>query len=157
MKMVLYFAYGSNLSLAQIRERVNNSELKPLYNAYFPDKKLCFPRSSKLQKGGVASYEDQKNHNLWGAVFDLTADELSRIDLKEGYGGKGKDNSYERVEITVINNGTKISAFTYCANPKGTFTPSQDYMNKLIKGAKECKLPSDYIQELKEIQTNGMD
>ena len=155
--MVLYFAYGSNLFLIQIRERVNNSKLKPLHNAYFPDKKLCFPRDSKSQKGGVASYEDQKNHNLWGAVFDLTKDELHRLDLKEGYKEKGTNNSYERVEITVINDGTEISALTYCANPKGTFMPSQYYMNKLIEGAKECNLPSDYIKELKEIQTNRID
>ena len=154
IKMVLYFAYGSNLFLAQIRERVNNSKLQPLYNACLPDKKLCFPRCSKFQKGGVASYEDQKNHNLWGAVFDITENELKRIDKNEGYEENRKNNSYERTKIIVIkSDGTKIDVLTYRANPKGTFTPSQDYMDKLISGAKECNLPYNYIKELEKIQT----
>ena len=89
-----------------------------------------------------------------GCCFRFNWNELSSIDKKEGYKGKWKDNSYERVEITVIKfDGTKIHALTYCANLKGTFTPSQGYMNKLIKGAEECNLPSDYVEELKGIQT----
>jgi len=156
--MHLYFAYGSNLSLAQIRERTDNQELKPLYTAYLPDKKLCFPRKSTLQKGGVASYEDQEKHKLWGTVFNLTGDELNKIDTKEGYKVNRNGNSYERVEIEVIKlDETRIRALTYCTNPEGAYLPSQYYMNKLIHGAEDCHLPLYYIQELRNIQTNGID
>ena len=47
--MVLYFAYGSNLLLSQIRDRLKDPDIKPLFIAFMKDKELIFPRESKLQ------------------------------------------------------------------------------------------------------------
>ena len=154
--MVYYFAYGSNMNLEQIRERTQNSNLQPSFIGYMKDKKLIFPRESKITwEGGVASYDHSDGDNLWGAVFLLTDEELKKIDPFEGYHGYGKSNAYEKIENEEIikENGKSIKITTYVANKVGNFLPSKKYRDWIIKGAKECKLPEEYIERLNEIQT----
>jgi gamma-glutamylcyclotransferase (GGCT)/AIG2-like uncharacterized protein YtfP len=154
--MVLYFAYGSNLNLKQIRDRTKNFNLKPKFIAFLPDYKLIFPRESNRQGGGVASIEKAEGREVWGAVFELNEQEKSRIDVAEGYSpNRNKDqNSYNLEEIEVKKkDGSKIKVITYIANKKGSFFPSQQYMNKIINGAIECNLPKEYIEKLKKIKT----
>jgi len=156
--MVFYFAYGSNLLLSQIRERIANPILKPVFVAYMPDKILFFPRESTKQKEVVASYKDKQGHKLWGGVFDLTGEEFNKMDKCEGYEKGRKNNSYEKINVVVIKvDKTKEEVDTYLANIVGDFLPSQYYMNKLIRGAQDCHLPDYYIEELKHIETNGID
>jgi len=154
--MVLYFAYGSNLLLSQIRERINNSNLNPSYIAFVPNSKLIFSRESIKQKGGVASYENCEGNRLWGAVFELTDDEKSKLDSKEGVKRlSAKEYEDTKIEVTKINE-TKIWVTTYVANKTGAYLPSQYYMDIIIRGAIDCSLPNYYIEELKHITTNGV-
>ena len=153
--MPLYFAYGSNLLLSQIRERTGNKNLKPIFIAYIENAKLIFPRPSKNQKDGVASFEHSNNSKVWGAVFELNDEEIKRLNEYEGYEPGGKDNAYEQKEIEVVKlDGSKVKVVTYIANKLGNFKPSKQYMEKIIKGAKECGLPEEYIEELKKIEMN---
>ncbi len=160
--MALYFAYGSNLLLSQIRERLKNPNLEPCFVAYSDNKKLFFPRETRNQKGGVASYTESQGHKLWGAVFDLTHEEITKLDIFEGYKDEGykereKNNSYNRIKITVTKiDGSKENTETYIATEQGIFLPSQYYIDKILRGGEECGLPKYYIEELKHIETNGI-
>ncbi|MBU4501193.1 MAG: gamma-glutamylcyclotransferase [Nanoarchaeota archaeon] len=152
--MVLYFAYGSNMLLSQIGKRLKNPDLSPCCVVYAEDRTLIFPRKSDKQKGGVASIEEKKDDKVFGAVFEITDEELKKLDSFEGYKKGCKNNRYEHREIELKKeDGTIIRAITYVANKKGIYLPSQYYMNKIIRGATECKLPETYIQKLKRIKT----
>ena len=53
-RSVLIFAYGSNMDLAQMKERCPNSDLQS-FIAEARSWKLCFPRYSENRNGGVGS------------------------------------------------------------------------------------------------------
>jgi len=131
--MVLYFAYGTNLLISQIRERLEKPCLEPLFVAYLPNKTLIFPRVSQIQKGGVASFGNAQGKKLWGVVFELSEEGIKTLDRFEGYKNGRKTNSYERKTVTVFDckkNGMNV--ITYEANKTGNFTPSNQYMSKII-------------------------
>ncbi|MCX6800643.1 MAG: gamma-glutamylcyclotransferase [Candidatus Diapherotrites archaeon] len=152
--MVYYFAYGGNLSLEELSGRVGRN-LKPLFAAYLPNSKLAFPRESTYQRGGTAGYVPCKGKKLWGAVFLLSREEIEeKLDMHEGYYKKNERGSaYTKMEVKIMREeGRELSAITYVANKTGNFHPSKYYLDKIIKGAKECKLPKEYIEELKKIK-----
>ncbi len=155
--MPLYFAYGSNMSLDQMRKRVSPA-IEPKFVAWMDNAELCFPRDSVNQKGGVASYRTEKGERMYGAVFDLCERGVGALDGHEGFVPEGKDNAYERLYVTVYDlSGNPHLALTYKANEKGEYLPSSYYMLKLITGAVECGLPSEYVAKLKDVKTNGVE
>lgn len=155
---MLYFAYGSNMNLSQLRRRLNRDSIEPLYRAYLQDTRLIFPRTSHSDwRGGVAGFEEAKGERLWGAVFELHEREFLLLDEYEGYLGKGKENDYERIHtVAVRDDGEEIKVVTYKANKLGEFDPSEYYLAAIVKGAELCGLPEEYVERLKTIRTNGI-
>ncbi|MDE1828013.1 MAG: gamma-glutamylcyclotransferase [Candidatus Micrarchaeota archaeon] len=155
---MLYFAYGSNMNLSQLRRRLNRDSIDPLVRAYLPDTRLIFPRISHSDwRGGVAGFEEAKGEKLWGAVFELHEREFLLLDEYEGYYGKNKENDYDRIQaVAVKDNGEKVKVTTYIANKMGEFDPSDYYLAAIVKGAELCGLPDEYIKWLKSIKTNGI-
>jgi gamma-glutamylcyclotransferase len=150
--MAYYFAYGSNLHLAQIRERLEDYVIAPLFVACLPNHKMNFPINSLSERwgGGVASFERAEGENLWGAVFEISDEQVKIMD--------GYETGYAHAKVFVSKeNGEKISALTYVASKKGSFLPSNRYMKAIIGGARECELPQAYIEKLKKIRTNGVE
>ena len=151
MSNLYYFAYGSNLSPNQIRERLGTPDLQPLFVAYLSGHRLAFPlESMKRWGGGVASFEKAEGKEVWGVVFELTEQQMEKMDEWE--------RDYERVSISVFKkNGEKVEAQTYKAKKTGKVLPSSRYMKTIIGGAMECGLPKEYIEKLKKIRTNGVE
>jgi cation transport regulator ChaC len=146
----LYFAYGSNLYLKQLVERLER-KISPIQVVFMADMELFFPRSSIKQDGGVASFRGAKGKKLWGALFEVTESDLDKLDIKEG--AKSVPKSYERKQVAVYDeSGNEYNALTYEAVVEGKYLPSRAYMQKIISGAEECKLPKEYIQHLKNIK-----
>lgn len=150
--LVLYFAYGSNLDLDQMKSRCPSAE--PAGIAQLLAHKLAFTRKSQSRQCGVADVVPEDGQNVWGVLYHITQGDLARLDRSEGYRGPGKSNSYERKAIMVNCGccGTKqMSAHTYIAvreeNPP---PPNEKYLRLIIDGARHWKLPEAYIKELEK-------
>lgn len=155
---MLYFAYGSNMDTRQLRKGLNNPNIENRTIAYLPDSVLIFPRKSVDWGGGVASYASLKGHKLFGVIFEVSENELQTLDSYEGCNRPGKLNSYERVKVTVYDaNSTRLTAVSYKAVELGRFLPSAAYMKILVKGARDCGLPVDYLKELEERATEAVE
>ena len=151
---MLYFAYGSNMSRAQMRERCPGHEC--LGTAVLPGYTLCFPRSSPVRLCGVAGIEEREGAEVWGVVYRLTDRDLATLDKREGY-DPGKPyhvNRYNRQTIRVLMNGSAVECITYMARAEpGRHVPSADYLAAIITGAEENGLPAEYVGRLKAIST----
>lgn len=156
---ILYFAYGSNLSLEQMRDRVE-SEPKVVGEAYLVNHRLGFTiYSSKTWKGGVADIVPEAGSKVWGAIYELREEQLEKIDHYEGY-KKGRapvENFYNRTEVEVVDKkGVKQTCLTYQAKVEDEkrrkylyHRPSEKYYEVIRKGGEDHGLPQEFYEHLK--------
>ena len=75
-----YLAYGSNLNIAQMQHRCPTA--KPVGTAVIRDYELLFKGS---KTGAYLTIEPQKGSYVPVGVWEVTADDESKLDLYEGY------------------------------------------------------------------------
>jgi len=80
---VLYFAYGSNLDFAQMKGRCPSA--RSVGVAKLPGRRLAFTRWSGGRKGAVADAVADPAGEVWGVVFEITAEDLEMLDRCEGF------------------------------------------------------------------------
>jgi hypothetical protein len=147
------FAYGSNMSLPQMKERCPNSKdkLQP-FVAKADGWKLCFPRHSDRRQGGVGSIFPAKGEAVWGVVFGVTLEDLASLDRSEGV-----PSAYRRDRLPLTWGNLKQEVWAYFAIPQDDppkhYKPHEDYLALYIRGAESFKFPVEYIDKLRKIET----
>ncbi len=153
---MLYFAYGSNLDSKQMRARCPSAQF--VDKALLRDHGLCFPRYGSTRGCGVASIEPADGHHVWGVVYDVADDDVSKMDECEGFDpSRPPDkNCYNHAQITVLREGnvaTPITVFTYIAERQANPPlPNANYRDSIVCGARAWKLPDDYVKRLEAIK-----
>ncbi len=149
MSGTLYFAYGSNLSVRQMRRRCPGSEV--VGRARLPDYRLGFTRYATKRKGGVADIVPEPGAEVWGALYTVDDAGLASLDEFEGV-----PRAYRRIDVSVFDDeGAELAAMAYIANKTGEFAPGRAYLGLIITGCRDHKLPDDYIQALESIRTHA--
>lgn len=141
-RVMLYFAYGSNMSVSRLKERVPSAV--PLGGHRLKEHDLRFHKSGKDGSGKCDAYFTSNAVDvIYGALFEINPNEKPALDKAEslGYG-------YDIKEITVAaQDGTLIKATTYVASKiDKTLKPYSWYMNHVLIGARETSLPAEYIE-----------
>jgi hypothetical protein len=88
---VLYFAYGSNLDFDQMKSRCPSARFAGV--AKLPGRRLAFTRWSESRKGAVADAVADPASEVWGAVYEITAEDLGKLDGHEGFTPGGSRNA----------------------------------------------------------------
>jgi gamma-glutamylcyclotransferase (GGCT)/AIG2-like uncharacterized protein YtfP len=154
---VLHFAYGSNMDWAQMTTRCPSAAFS--CRAKLPAHRLAFTRRSINRGCGVADILRDEAKDVWGIVYEIPKTEMTRLDESEGFrpGRPDEDNAYTREDRQVLQEGDAerpIRVFLYRGHPQpNPPLPSRDYKTLIINGAKNWKLPADYIHELECIET----
>ena len=149
MSGTLYFAYGSNLSVRQMRRRCPGSEV--VGRARLPDYRLGFTRYATKRKGGVADIVPEPGAEVWGALY--TVDEAGMDSLDEF---EGVPRAYRRIDVRVFDDAeVELEAIAYFANKTGEFAPGRAYLGLIITGCRDHKLPEEYVQALESIRTHA--
>lgn len=145
-----YFAYGSNLDLMQMQMRCPGAQF--VSTARLDDHKICFPRKSFVRDCAVISVEAAPGESVWGALYEIDAADLARLDEREGFSQKrDRDkNPHNRITVTVERSDEKsVSAETYVATPsEEPGLPSPHYIGYLVASAAECGLPKSQLVKL---------
>jgi gamma-glutamylcyclotransferase (GGCT)/AIG2-like uncharacterized protein YtfP len=144
---VKYFAYGSNLSPAEMRRMGPAASL--LGRARLDDHRLAFTRRSPRRGGGVADVVPGSGLRVWGALYEVDDRCLERLDRKEGH-----PKAYVREEVSVRSRGgDHHRAITYMVARKEEheITPTPEYLALILSGARACRLPAGYIRFLASI------
>jgi hypothetical protein len=91
-------------------------------------------------------------------VYAVTRQDLQTLDKREGANQLPPKYHRERVEIAPTD-GRVLEAWTYFAVPDDTpmreYAPSASYMELYIQGAEHFNLPREYVEQLRQIKTNG--
>lgn len=142
---VVYFAYGSNMSTARLRERMPSC--KPLGIATLPGHALRFHKRSADKWGTSAkcnAFAAGNENSVIGVLFSFDPAERAELDKAEGVG-----SGYEHATVTVINDkGRRRKVLTYLATPDyidDSLKPYGWYKDFVLAGGREHGLPPEYI------------
>ena len=141
---ILYFAYGSNMSTARLRERMPSCN--PLGIATFPGHALRFHKRSIDKSGKCNAFASGNDISVIGVLFSFDPAERAKLDKAEGVG-----SGYEHAMVTVIDNtGRRRKVLTYLASPDyidDSLKPYDWYKDVVLAGGREHGLPLVYIAE----------
>ena len=114
-----YYAYGSNLSKKQMKERCPDS--RPLFTAVLPNYKLVFSGWSREWRGGKATLISSRGDKIRGAVYEVSEICLRKLD--------GYEAGYSRLNVTVFDEDNQPHpAVTYIKSGQIEETqPSKEY------------------------------
>lgn len=146
---MLYFSYGSNMSVCRLLERVPSAKF--VATASLNEHDLRFHKKGKDGSSKCdAYYTGNPDHSIIGVIFEISETEKPELDRKEDLG-----NGYEEKEVILTTRaGKRIRALTYYAtNIDETLRPYQWYKYHVLTGAKENGLPDLYLKKLEDIES----
>lgn len=140
--MELYFAYGSNLKLARLRERAPSAN--PRGRAQLRGWRLAFDKPGR-DGSAKANLRRADGGRVCGALYALNRGDWPGLDAAEG--------GYERIAVEVsTDSGALARAQTYLARaPVAQGLPREDYLRLVLEGAREHGLPAGWIEALERL------
>ena len=138
---MFYFAYGSNMDHHQMLvERCPGAKFTSA--AELDRHCLIFDGYSASWAGAVANIDVADDEEVWGGLFEITEQHFNMLDEYEGC-----PKYYTRKPIIVerADTGDKVAAWTYYREAHPTGLPSHRYIDAVLRGAKDCCLPEDYV------------
>lgn len=140
-----YFAYGSNMFSALLKDRVPSAEKYAI--AALKGHVLKFHKISKDGSGKCDAFETKSLEDIvYGVLFEISENGKQDLERKEGL-GYGYEEKY--VYVNLLDEEREIRAFTYYAtNINDSLKPYHWYKDFVVSGARENNLPKDYIKLL---------
>lgn len=139
-----YFAYGSNLSIRQMVQRIGSTgdADHPPRPVRLPDHRLIF---QEVESGGPAYANiDRPGPDVLGVIYRLSEADFERMDAFE--------TGYVRQRVRVIDtHGETIEAIAYVVEPSPWLRegrPGDEYLARIVDGARHHGLPEPYVQDI---------
>lgn len=124
---MLYFAFGSNLNIAQMNRRCPGSRV---FGA-------ATVKNWRLEFRGVADVVRKRGAKVRGGLWTVTADDVRKLDAYEGF-----PRLYTRREVVAIDaTGTKRRAFLYVMRGGVISAPNPGYLGTILTGFRDFGLP----------------
>ena len=128
---MLYFAYGSNLNLFQMKRRCKDS-------VFLKKFELKGYRLNFRSKYRAADIEKNKNSLVPGALFEISKSDEKKLDVYEDF-----PVLYKKLYFSYYNK----KVMTYIMVNKTEFRyPTERYLNVVKRGYKDCKLDMKYLK-----------
>ncbi|MDW5563450.1 MAG: gamma-glutamylcyclotransferase family protein [Methanomassiliicoccus sp.] len=140
-----YFAYGSNMNIAQMRSRCRDRR-PPLGVATLDNHRLI------INVDGYASIVKAPGSRVIGVLWEISRDCEKALDEYE----EVPRGLYSKAQVSVkMANGTSTDALVYIASDESIGSPRPGYLEKIIMGAKENHLPIDYVERISRLGSSG--
>ncbi|MBD3675647.1 MAG: gamma-glutamylcyclotransferase [Planctomycetaceae bacterium] len=140
------FAYGSNLCTARLKARVPSAE--PIAVGHVTHRQLVFhKRSEDGSAKADARWTGVEHHRVWGVVFRIADVEKPILDECEFLG-----IGYDETEVEVVHESGILRSWLYQAREEAiddSLLPYDWYHDFVVSGAREHRLPTDYLARLK--------
>jgi gamma-glutamylcyclotransferase (GGCT)/AIG2-like uncharacterized protein YtfP len=134
--MILYFAYGSNMSRGPMRARCPSAEEAGV--AVLPGYRLV------IMANGYASVVPAAGQDVHGLLWRIGPRDLAALDDYEDVAG----GLYRQATLPVLQDGRPTDALVYLGCEAREGRPSPAYMALVVEAARECGLPADYVEKL---------
>lgn len=146
---VVYFAYGSNMSTARLRERMPSC--KPIGIATLPGHALRFHKRSVDKSGKCNALATGDADTVMGVLFSFDPVERAELDKAEGAG-----RGYEHATVTVIDGtGRRRKVLTYLATSDyidDSLKPYGWYKDFVLAGGREHGLSPEFIEYIQSVE-----
>ena len=129
---MLYFAYGSNLNLFQMKRRCKDSIFLKKIN--LKDFRLTF-----RSKYRAADIEPKKNSIVPGGLFEISKSDEKKLDVYEDF-----PNLYKKYYFYYY--GKRVMTYTMVKKSVFKF-PTERYLNIVKRGYRDCGLDNKYLQK----------
>ena len=129
---MLYFAYGSNLNLFQMKRRCKDSVFLKKYE-------LKGYRLNFRSKYRAADIEPKKNSTVPGGLYDISKNDEKKLDLYEDY-----PILYKKYYFLYY--GKKVMTYTMVKKTPFKF-PTERYLNVVKRGYSDCNLDKKYLKK----------
>lgn len=148
---MLYFAYGSNMDVEQLKERfkkISDANFSVIGVVILPKYDFRFNKKSTVDGSGKANIISDQKSEVEGVIFELTNEQFEVLDEIE----KG----YHRENMMVNLQKRYREVITYIADSKSLcegLSPTEEYLEKITKGAKYFNLSKSYQEKLSSYKT----
>jgi gamma-glutamylcyclotransferase len=143
---MLYYAYGSNMSLSRLQRRVPAERLGVgILRGYA----LRFHKPGETDGSAKCDivHTGLCSDSVYGVVYSISSEAMEILDRYEGVG-----TEYTRLEVVVEMNNGQVSAFTYKAmGSDPSLKPYTWYRQHVLEGARENCLPLEYIRMIESV------
>lgn len=143
-----YFAYGADMNLAQMQQRC--SRPKVIGIARLPGYRVEFYGYSAIWDGAQETVIADSKSEVWGVLYELQFSDCEQLDfyVDARFDGTGPYFHYplDVIDVEQKTIDTRIYKKDKCGEEA---SPSTEYLNFIIQGAKEHGLPEDYISLLR--------
>jgi hypothetical protein len=124
-----YFAYGSNHGIDQMKHRC--PEAKKVGNTILKDVQLIF--IGEKQHEAYASLAMKEGAETPITIYELTEKDIESLDRYEGV----HQGRYRKESWRVRFEGQRIEGMIYLKTSGVYHIPSEEYMNRMVKGYKD--------------------
>jgi len=145
----LYFAFGSNLSLDQMRKRCPGHQL--VGTAVLSNHRVVCNKAKRDGVNYCAGIIESPGDEVLGVLYKLTPRDLEGLDDEEGCYACTKHYYRDAGDFYVRNlaTGETINAFTYfVAKPVPPQKPATEYAEIIFEGCHDHGFPKEYIKKL---------
>lgn len=147
--MVYYFAYGSNMDLSQMTNRVG-LDYRIISSGRLENYELKFnkvPKTTGNQDIGYANIEFKKNSVVEGIIFEIDSIAINKLDKYECV-----PKHYIKKQLIVKALDKEILCEVYLAvKTREDLKPEKIYLDRLLKG--KIYLSERYYEDLKSTST----
>jgi gamma-glutamylcyclotransferase len=112
-----FFLYGDHLNPTQLKRRAPEHQF--LMRATLPEHTIKFCRWSSQWRCGLASVTPSPGEQVWGAVFEVTDEDLKLMDLFEE---DVPPSAFRQVQVTVLTEAVAQPDFSISAFAAGIRT-----------------------------------
>lgn len=151
-KRVKYFAYGSNLSPAWIKDRCPSSKFLGVAVLKDYEIKFLYP-STSWPPGGAADIVAKEGSETWGVLYTMNESDLGELDKYEDV----EKGGYRRIELELETTLGPEKAFVYevVSKLEKELAPERGYAELVLNGALAHGLPR-YYYKLLEFQISRL-
>lgn len=130
----LYFAYGANTNLDNMKHRCPKAKL--VGNIILPNWELCFRN--------VADIERKNNSKVYGVLWEITDDCEFSLDIYEGYPHLYRK---EYFPVRIKDTGEITDVMFYKMNSNQYGKPNESYYQTIRMGYLDNDLPLNYLDK----------
>ena len=141
--MTLYAAYGTNLDPARMGERCPHSPLQTV--GWLLGWRLTFGGEDLGWDGAMATIVEDPLEQVFVAVYDVTRDDESNLDLWES----ADTGLFRKTKVRVSTLNGEVVAWAYVLDAYEGGLPSASYLGVLAEAAEAADAPADYVAALR--------
>ncbi|HCV99199.1 MAG TPA: gamma-glutamylcyclotransferase [Verrucomicrobiales bacterium] len=131
---IIYFAYGSNMSPAQMESRCPGGQA--FGQAALRDWHFV------INTRTYATIKAQPGATTYGVLWSLTQEHIDSLDTYEAV----DEGMYYKDTLTVLHQDQQVEALVYIDPVCEHGQPRPEYLRGILHGARHFELPPDYVE-----------